>query len=125
MITVRPKHKILIVPGHCRGSDSGAYSSLGDETEYTRIFAKLIVEKLKSKASVDQEYYLNGDITRSMYSLHSRYLSGITFTGSGANKEKVLKVLKAHPTDLVDLTQYDYVLEIHFTESRCGHGIMG
>lgn len=114
VITVRPKHKILIVPGHCRGSDSGAYSSLGDETEYTRIFAKLIVEKLKSKASVDQEYYLNGDITRSMYSLHSRYLSGITFTGSGANKEKVLKVLKAHPTDLVDLTQYDYVLEIHF-----------
>lgn len=114
VITRRPKHKVLIVAGHCRGSDSGANSALGDETDYTRVFAKLIIEKLKAKASVDQEYYLNGDINRSMYSLHARYLNGVTFTGNGKNKEKVLSVLKAHPTDLVDLTQYDYVLEIHF-----------
>ena len=126
VITSRPHNRILIVAGHCTGSDSGAISSLGDETEYTRIFAKLIVNKLKSSGKVVVDYFLNGDISRSMYSLHKSYIynNSVKVTGSGANAEKILSILRSH-SDLVDLTKYDYVLEIHFNATAASNKDIG
>ena len=115
IITARPKNKILIAAGHNQVNDSGAVSALGNETNYTRDFAARIVKKLKSNGKVQVEYFLNGDLNRSMYALHRTYIAnaGISVKGDGKLKSRVLSVLRSN-SQLADLTEYAYVLEIHF-----------
>ena len=112
------KPKVLIVAGHGQG-DSGAVSVLGQEYLKTREFAKLVYQQLLQDGKVDVEYYKNGSTSYDMYQQHAKTLgsSGAKLsskiTGSGAYKKKVKAACKKNP-NLPVLTNYDYVLEIHF-----------
>ena len=112
VITSKGKRSILVIAGHGQG-DPGAMSDLGQEYLYTREFAKLIVNALKADGSVNVVYYKNGSTSYDMYQRSKAGLAGIKHTGSGANRTAVVAALQANP-DLVDYTQFDYVLEIHF-----------
>ena len=116
------KSKILIIPGHGQG-DSGATSKWGYESHYTRQFAKLIYEELKSDGIVDVTYYKNGSINYDCYQQNAATfralgLSG-RITGSGAIKTRVKNGLKTN-SNLPDFTGYDYVLEVHFNAKGSG-----
>ena len=112
------KARILVVAGHGQG-DSGAVSSLGQEYLKTREFASLVVAQLKNNGKVDVEYYKNGSTSYDLYQQHVKSLgsSGANIsskiTGSGSYKNKVLTACKKN-ANLPVLTNYDYVLEIHF-----------
>jgi glucan-binding YG repeat protein len=112
------KASILLLSGHGQG-DTGAVGTFSNVTykEYllTREFSTLIYNKLNaSGANVSVTMY---DQNYDCYQQNASTLGSsglkLSFTGSGANKEKVLAGIKTNPK-LPDFTQYDYVLEIHF-----------
>ena len=109
---------VLLIAGHGQG-DSGAVGKYGSTTYYeykqTREFATLIYNNLKtanSKLTVtmyNQEYDCYQQNAKTLGSKGAN----ISFTGSGANKAKVLSAVQKSST-VPDFTKYDYVLEIHF-----------
>ncbi len=116
--TSSDKPNILIVAGHGQG-DSGAVSSLGKEYKKTREFAKLIYNKLKASGKVNVTLYKNGSTSYDMYQQNVKTLgsSGANLstkiTGKGKIKKKVAAAMKKN-SNLPVLTNYDYVLEVHF-----------
>ena len=123
------KPKVLIIPGHGQG-DSGATSSWGYESKYTREFAKLIYNQLKSTGKVDVTYYKNGSINYDCYQQNVKTLgsAGLNIaskiTGKGTIKEKVLAGIKTN-SNLPVFTEYDYVLEVHFNAMASGKNPQG
>ena len=123
------KAKILIIAGHGQG-DPGAASVWGQERNYTRQFAKLVYDALKSSDKVDVTYYKNGSLSYDCYQQNAATLGssglGISslITGSGKNKTKTLNGIKTNPNIPV-FTNYDYVLEIHFNAKGSGKDPQG
>lgn len=123
------KKKVLIIAGHGQG-DPGATSSWGYESNYTREFAKLIYNQLKSSGKVDVEFYKNGSSNYDCYQQNAKTLgsSGLNLsskiTGKGTIKNKVLNGIKSNP-NLPVFTNYDYVLEIHFNAMGAGKNPQG
>lgn len=112
VVTKFPPIKILVDAGHGQG-DPGATSPLGQESNYTREFAKILYNKLMLTANVSVEYLKNGSKDYDLYQRNSATLRGITIRGTGANKKAVLNVMKKS-SNIPDLSQYDYVIEVHF-----------
>ena len=96
------KKKILIIAGHGQG-DPGATSSWGYESNYTRQFAKLIYNELKSSGKVDVTFYKNGSSNYDCYQQNAKTLGsgGLNLsskiTGKGTNRSKVLSGIKTNP----------------------------
>ena len=107
------KASILIMCGHGQG-DSGAVSSLGQESVKTREFGKLIYSALKEDPTVDV-YLFNTNYD--MYQQNSATLgnAGVlsSVTGGGSKRSKVISTLASN-SRIPDLTKYDYAIEIHF-----------
>ena len=126
---VNGKPKILVIPGHGQG-DSGATSSWGYESKYTREFSKLICNQLKSSGKVDVVYYKNGNINYDCYQQNAKTLGsaglniGSKITGKGTVKNQVLSGIKTNPNIPV-FTEYDYVLEVHFNAMASGKNPQG
>ena len=109
---------VLLIAGHGQG-DVGAIGKYGSTTYYeykqTREFATLIYNNLKSASSkltvtmYDQNYDCYQQNAKTLGSQGAN----ISFTGSGANKAKVLAAVQKSAT-VPNFTQYDYVLEVHF-----------
>lgn len=123
------KKKILIIAGHGQG-DPGATSSWGYESNYTRQFAKLIYNELKSSGKVDVTFYKNGSSNYDCYQQNAKTLGsgGLNLsskiTGKGTNRSKVLSGIKTNPNIPV-FTDYDYVLEVHFNAKGSGKDPQG
>lgn len=105
---------VLLIAGHGEG-DVGAIGTYGStkyyEYKYTRQFATLIQTQLKAlNSGIKVDMY---DQSLDCYKQNAKALSGITFTGSGSKKAKVLAAVQKSTT-VPDFTQYDYVLEVHF-----------
>lgn len=112
------KANILIIAGHGQG-DSGATSKWGYESNYTRQFAKLIYNQLKSSGKVNVTYYKNGSTSYDCYQQNAKTFgsSGLNIsskiTGKGTAKSQVVAGIKTN-SNIPTFTDYDYVLEIHF-----------
>ncbi len=112
------KARILIVAGHGQG-DAGATSILGKEAEKTREFASLIYSNLRTYNNLSVEYYKNGSISYDMYQQNvktfgSQGLNMLSkITGAGTVRSKVISGFATN-VNLPNLSNYDYVLEIHF-----------
>ncbi len=110
--------RILIVAGHGQG-DGGATSSLGQESVKTREFARLIYQQLLASGKVDVTFYKDGSASYDMYQQNVATLGSTganlasKITGKGKIKKKVIKAMKKN-ANLPVLTNYDYVLEVHF-----------
>lgn len=124
VITASSKKKVLVIAGHGQG-DAGATSSWGQEQNYTRQFANLIVTYLKSASNVEVTYYKDGSLSYDCYQQNAAVFgsSGLNIsskiTGKGTVKSKVQAGL-ASSANLPDFTQYDYVLEVHFNAKASG-----
>lgn len=123
------KPRILVIPGHGQG-DSGATSSWGYESKYTREFASLICSQLKSSGKVDVTYYKNGSINYDCYQQNAKTLGsaglniGSQITGKGTVKNQVLAGIKTN-SNIPVFTEYDYVLEVHFNAMASGKNPQG
>lgn len=116
--TAKTGVSVLLIAGHGQG-DVGAIGTYGSTTYYeymqTREFATLIYNNLKSVGSgltvtmYDQNYDCYQQNAKTLGSAGAN----ISFTGSGANKAKVLATIQKSSM-VPDFTQYDYVLEVHF-----------
>ncbi len=112
------KPRILIIAGHGQG-DPGAYSSWGQEANYTREFAKLIYSNLKKNKNLYVEFYKNGSLSYDCYQQQRATLGSgganisSRITGTGALKASVKRAIAANP-NIPDFTDFDYVLEVHF-----------
>ncbi len=111
------KTSILILCGHGQG-DIGAVGKNKGGTWYeylqTREFGKLVYETLRQDESVSVDLFHTGyDMFQQIRSALNS--AGITssVTGSGKNKKKTLKALRKNKK-IPELTDYDFVLEIHF-----------
>ncbi|MDD2958361.1 MAG: N-acetylmuramoyl-L-alanine amidase [Lachnospiraceae bacterium] len=120
-VAARPngvKANILIIAGHGQG-DSGATSSWGYESNFTRQFAGLIYDQLRSNSSVSVTYYKNGSTSYDCYQQNAKTFgsSGLNIssqiTGAGLIRDKVISGLATN-INLPSLSNYDYVLEVHF-----------
>ena len=114
------KKKILVVSGHGQG-DAGACSELGQEYKKTREFAKLVYQKLEASGKVDVTFYENGSESYDLYQQNVKTFgasgmnisSKITGKGSATIRKKLLTGFSQNP-HILDLSQYDYILEVHF-----------
>ena len=112
LVTKFPAVKILVDAGHGQG-DPGAVSALGQESVKTREFAKLLYKKLKLAGNVNVTYLKNGSSDYDLYQRNSATLGGLSITGTGANKKAVVNAMRKS-SNIPDLTEYDYVIEVHF-----------
>ena len=112
VVTKFPPAKVLVDAGHGQG-DPGATSKLGQESKKTREFAKLLYTELKKKDNLDVTYLKNGSEDYDLYHQNSVVLKGTSITGTGANKKNVVKKMRKSSA-IPDLTEYDYVVEVHF-----------
>lgn len=106
------KASILILCGHGQG-DSGAVGCNGQyyESSYTREFGKKIYDALLKIESVNAYLFnTNYDMYQQM---RATVGSAGSFSGNGKKRRKVLAAIKTN-SRIPDLTQFDYVLEIHF-----------
>ena len=105
------KASILILCGHGQG-DPGAVGCNGkyQEAEYTRDFGKRVYDALLKNGTVNvQLYNTNYDMFQQVRSC----TGSLSYTGSGKKRRSVLSALRSN-VKIPELTQYDYVLEIHF-----------
>lgn len=103
---------ILILCGHGQG-DSGAVGCNGKykESAYTRDFGRRVYKALKDTKSV------NVTLFNTKYDMYQQMRSTVTsvgsFKGNGKKRKKLLSAIKKNKK-IPTLTQFDYVLEIHF-----------
>ena len=112
VVTKYPPVKILVDAGHGQG-DPGAVSPLGQESEKTREFAKLLYNKLMLTANVSVTYLENGSKDYDLYQRNRATLSGISISGTGSNKNAVINKMR-QSSNIPDLSVYNYVIEVHF-----------
>ena len=106
------KANILILCGHGQG-DSGAVGCNGKykESAYTRDFGRRIFDALQRGGSVTVTLFnTNYDMFQQVKSTISSVGS---FTGNGKKRRKLLNVLRSN-SRIPDVTQFDFILEVHF-----------
>lgn len=103
---------ILILCGHGQG-DSGAVGCNGKykESAYTRDFGRRIYKALKNTKAV------NVTLFNTKYDMYQQMRSTVTsvgsFKGNGKKRKKLLSAIKKNKK-IPTLTQFDYVIEVHF-----------
>ena len=111
------ERKVLVVSGHGQG-DGGATSSLGQESVLTRQFGKMVYDLFKEHGNVTVDYYQNGSSDYDLYQRNKAILGSLTskIQGTGTYKTQLIQAMKASSV-LPDVSDYDYVIEIHFNAS--------